>query len=110
MIEDMFDTFGDDPRFQSMINKMVDKMVIETNNELKFGKRQVNDDLTGATLLICIRNQLSFEFLRTVNMCINGSDETTFANVTNFINQLEMLYLKAEENKEECLSKKDFGG
>lgn len=99
MIDKMFDEFGDNPMFKEFVNDIIDTMVIDINNDLKFGELALNETIVGATLLVNIRNQLTFEFLRTINMKMNGNDDITFANVVDFINKLEAIYVTADEHK-----------
>lgn len=105
MIDDLFDEFGTNPMFIKMVSKMTDRMIIDVNNELKFGDVKVDYDIVGAVILLLFRNQLGFEFIKTINLNLNGNDEVAFANVTDFINKLELLYVTADENKEKAMKK-----
>ena len=110
MMEGLFDAFGNDPQFIEIMQEMADNAVLDINNDLKYGNLDINHQVVGATLLMIIRRGTAgFEFLRTINLVLNGSDETAYANVTDFINKLEVIYIKAEDDKEKTLNK-TFGG
>ena len=109
MFSAMFDELGDDPRFQKMIKETVKNMVMRVNNDLKFKELEVDDDVVKATLLICINEDYCFEFLKTINLVVNGEDETAFGNVAEFLNKLETIYIEADLMKEDYATKK-YGG
>ena len=100
MFDEMFDALGDNPKFQEVIKNIIDKMVLDVNNDLKLKKIDLNEDIVKATLLICINNTTSFDFMRTINLVMNGADEVAFGNVNEFLYNLENIYVLGEELKE----------
>lgn len=109
MLYGLFDAFGNDPKFMEVMQEIVDKTIIDVNNELKYGNVEITDKIVGAVLLVVIRKRVDIEFLRTINLNLNGADETAYGNVNDFLNKLELLYNKAENDKEEVMNK-EFGG
>ena len=109
MFSEMFNEFGDDPIFQKIIKKTLKDMFIRVNNDLKFKELDIDDDLVKATLLMCINEDYCFEFLKTINLVINGEDATAFGNVNEFLNKIQNMYMEADLMKEEYVTKK-YGG
>ena len=110
MIDKMFSEFGDDPRFRAMINNFVNDQILEISNDLKFKNLKLGDDIVTVTLMMVISQKNGFEFLRTINMVINGNDEVAFGNVNEFINFLENMFDDAQVLKEKHNESKTFGG
>lgn len=106
MFSEMFNEYGNDPIFQKIIKSTLKKMLMQVNNDLKFKEVDINDDLVKATLLMCINEDYCFEFLKTINLVMNGADETAFGNVNEFLNKLENMYIEADLMKEEYATKK----
>ena len=104
MFDGLFEEFGNDEVFRKIVEKMADKAIIDINNQLKFKEIDLDDAIVGAILLIVIRNKLGIEFLRTINMVVNGSDEIAYANVNDFFNKLESLYINAENYRDTTLN------
>lgn len=93
--------------FQDFIKSMAKKCVIEVNNQLKFKEIDVDDELVKSTILLVFNEDFGFEFLKTINLAINGADETAFGNVNDFLNKIEALYLEGKSSRDEI---KTFGG
>lgn len=111
MFDDLFDNFGDNPLFQKIIGNIMESMVMQVNNDLKFGDLKINDDVVKATLLVSITDNWVFEFLRTINLHLNGADEIAYGNVNDYLNKLETIYLEGDKMKEEHLKeKRSYGG
>lgn len=109
MMSEMFNEFGNDKKFQKIIQDMIDKMILNVSNDVKFNNLDVDDELVKTTLLAVIHNKIGFEFLKTLNLAINGADEIAFGNVSEFLNKIEVMYNDAETMREEHMNK-TYGG
>jgi len=109
MFDKLFDAYGKDPHFQKLIMEMVDDMMIDVNNDLKFKKIDLDNPVVAGMVLINFKSVVGINFLRTINLVMNGDDETAFGNVNVFLDKIEELYLKAENQNKKSLQKK-YGG
>lgn len=109
MFDELFNEFGNDKGFQSIIQNILNKMILNVSNDVKFNNHDVDEELVKATLLVVINNKVGFEFLRSLNLALNGADEVAFGNVNEFLNKLELMYDDAETMREEHRSK-TYGG
>lgn len=106
MFDKMFKEFGNDPVFQEIINEFVDTAIMDINNQLKFKKINIDEDVIGATLLMVIKNKVGIEFLKTINLTINGADETAYSNVNDYLNKVELIYNNAENLRDKMQEEK----
>jgi len=104
MFDGLFKEFGDDPKFKSIMSEIAGNMVLNISNDLKFGKINIDDDLVGAAVLVCIQ-EFSFPFLKSVNFALNSSDADKLGDVNEFIDKLQALYINAENKKKEVTDK-----
>lgn len=105
MFSEMFNEHGDNPMFQKVICTMVEKLQMQVTNDLKLGELTIDDDIVKAVWVSQISNVTAFELMENFNLILNGADETAFANVNQFIQQIKMIYLDGEEKKEEVLNR-----
>lgn len=102
----MFNEMGDNPLFQELIKNMVEKMQMQVSNDLKLGEITIDDEIVKAVWYSEINNVTAFELMKNFNLILNGGDETAFANVNKFIEQIKMIFLDAEQKKEELLNER----
>ena len=103
MLNKMFKEFGDEPIFRNIINSMLDSAIMDVNNDLKFKKIDIDDDIVGSVLLMVINRNVGFEFLKTINLVLNGANEDAYGNVNEFIDKLTLMYGDAENKRDEFL-------
>ena len=103
MFDKMFKEYGTDPLFKEMIETFIENAILDVNNDLKLRKWDIEDNLVGAVLLMVISHDVGIEFLRTLNLVINGADEIAFGNVNEYLNKLEVIYLQAKDHRDKTL-------
>ncbi len=84
---------------------MVEDMVLDMSNDIKFGKVNVDDDVVGAVILICLQ-KYSCNVLRSINFALNNTDAEKMGNINEFIDKIEALYYKAEAKRDEVMAKR----
>ena len=108
MFDRIVDAFGDDPRFAAMVREMFNDIVLNVNNDLKFGKMNLDDGVFKG-IIATIFEDYTFELLRTINLVQNGSDAEKMGNVNDFINDLESIYYDGKDMME-TEKLKTYGG
>lgn len=110
MFDEMYNVFGDDPRFEEFVNGMMENIVLQMSNEIKFNKRDVEDSCVKTTLS-CLFKDYSFTFLRSINLVQNGADAEKMGNINEFIDSLEKMYFEGRQELDDFKKEQEtYGG
>jgi len=83
-----------------MMKTIMENAVLQISNDIKTGKLNVDDDIVVCTIHTLL-NDFEFNFLKQINLAINGSDAEKMGNVNEFIDELEILFLQGEKSMNE---------
>ena len=82
--------------FYEIMAEEIRKGVEKTANDLRYKNMELNTFESLMAFYVCFQT-FSFNFMRAVNLVLNGADADKMGNVNEFINDLEAYYLEFED-------------
>lgn len=98
----MFEMSDKEKMLGEIMGAMIKHKVDTVSNELRFNNMDINSSEVVLAFNACF-HEFTFNFMKALNLVMNGADAEKMGNINEFISILEGRYLDSEDFRKEIM-------